>query len=572
MLTRQFTIFVAIVLLSAVRSHSEEVLWVYGTGGPAQDSHCGILLDASDHLYTCGEFSGTMDFDPGPGTFELTASGTQDMFITKMDRDGRLLWVRQFGGTGGTGGTLRTLGSDADGNLYVAGGFTGTTDFDPGPGTFNLTAAEGSRFILKLDPAGGFIWVRQIGYSPWTLSAGPSGVRVAGEFFGTVDLDPGPGTFELTSVGEGDGFVVGLDSAGTFVWGGQIAGQQGEEFLFRMVAEPGGGTYIVGQGGYGPVDFDPGPGVQILDAGGFVLKLDSAGNFVWVRPITSGGGGSRAYGAVVDAAGHVHASGYFTGTVDFDPGPGTFMLTSVPSFQDGFITEFDSAGSFIRAAQIGGDGPQYVMAIATDSSGSLYATGTFVNTTDFDPGPATFNLTSAGSSDVYAAKFDPAYNLVWAAGLGGSLGEGAHDIAVDSSNNVHVIGLFNGTADFDPGPGVLPLTSAGGADVFVWRYGSCDIRLEGGAATSIRFSPDAPSSFDIVTGLLSDLHANGDYSQADCLGSFSASPATDLSVPPVGTGYYYLSRGLSICAAQGYGDSTLDPDPRDALDLVGPCP
>lgn len=568
-----FTVFVVIFLLAAGTSYSEEVLWAYRTGGsgPAQDNHCGILLDASDNLYTCGEFSGTMDFDPGPGTFELTASGTQDMFITKMDRDGRLLWVRQFGGTGRTGGTLRTFVSDASGNLYVAGGFSGTTDFDPGPGTFNLTDAGGSGFVLKLDPAGGLIWVRQIGYGPWTLAADSSGVRAAGEFIGTVDMDPGPGTFELTGVYPGDGFLVGLDSAGSFVWAGQIAGQEGEEFLFQMVAEPGGGTYVVGQAGGGPVDFDPGPGVQILDAGGFILKLDGAGNFAWVRPITPGGA-SRAYGAVVDPAGHIHASGYFSGTVDFDPGPGTFIVASA-DFLDGFITEFDSAGSFIRAAGIGGASQQRVMAIATDSGGSIYATGTFSGTTDFDPGPGTFNLTTtAGSNSVFAAKFDPAYNLVWATGVGGSQSSGAHDIAVDSGNNVHVIGLFNGTVDFDPGPGSLPLTAAGGADVFVWKYGSCDLRLEGGAATSIRFSPDAPSSFDIVTGLLSDLRPNGGYSQADCLGTFSASPATDLSVPAVGNGYYYLARGLSICAAQGYGNSTLDPDPRDALDLAGPCP
>jgi hypothetical protein len=345
-----------------------------------------------------------------------------------------------------------------------------------------------------------------------------------------------------------------------------------EDFLFHMVAEPGGHVYLVGRlGSADPADVDPGPGVHLLTTRGFVARVDATGNLVWARPINSGY--AETYGAVVDPAGHIHASGGFLQSVDFDPGPGTFILTSAGGL-DGFITEFDGDGTFIRALHISGaSSSQNPMALAADSSGNVYATGSFFGTTDFDPGPGTFNLASAGSGDVYAAKFDPAGNLVWAAGAGGSLSESAHDIALDSSNNVHVVGLFNGTTDFDPGPGSLPLTSAGAADIFVWKYGSCDIRLEGNAATTIRFGPDAPSlSFDIVTGPLSALRGSGGYSQASCLGSFSANPAADASIPPVGDAYYYLSRGRSICAAQGYGNSTLTPDPRDELDLAGPCP
>jgi len=82
-----------------------------------------------------------------------------------------------------------------------------------------------------------------------------------------------------------------------------------------------------------------------------------------------------------------------------------------------------------------------------------------------------------------------------------------------------------------------------------------------------------PPEFDVRSGLLSDLRADGDLSQAVCLGHFFDNPATlGLPDPPEGDGYYYLARGLSSCVAEGYGSSGLDPDPRDALDTLPACP
>jgi hypothetical protein len=85
------------------------------------------------------------------------------------------------------------------------------------------------------------------------------------------------------------------------------------------------------------------------------------------------------------------------------------------------------------------------------------------------------------------------------------------------------------------------------------------------------FKPES-TPFDVVSGYVSDLFSDKDFSRAVCLGTFSASPATDtLPEPTVGDGRYYLARGLSRCVDVGYGDSSLMPDPRDDLDL-GPCP
>jgi hypothetical protein len=92
-----------------------------------------------------------------------------------------------------------------------------------------------------------------------------------------------------------------------------------------------------------------------------------------------------------------------------------------------------------------------------------------------------------------------------------------------------------------------------------------------GEDTVIAFSPGS-GDFDLIGGDLAALHTDQGFAGAVCLGTFSATPAVDpLPDPAVGACHYYLARGLTDCPGAGYGDSSLDPDPRDALD-AGPCP
>jgi len=113
----------------------------------------------------------------------------------------------------------------------------------------------------------------------------------------------------------------------------------------------------------------------------------------------------------------------------------------------------------------------------------------------------------------------------------------------------------------------------------VYLVADCGIWLAGNSPTTINWITHddqiagTPPEFDAQYGLLSQLKADRNYSGAACLGHFNDTPATDaLPNPAVGDGYYYLVRGVSSCMAQGYGDSSLVPDPRDALDVLPICP
>ena len=115
------------------------------------------------------------------------------------------------------------------------------------------------------------------------------------------------------------------------------------------------------------------------------------------------------------------------------------------------------------------------MFIAIDpASGAIYTTGFFSATVDFDPGAGVFNLTSAGSGDIFISKLDASGNFVWAKQMGGIAYDKCYSIAIDTAGSgaLYTTGVFEGTADFDPGAGTLNLTPAGQYDIFISKLDS----------------------------------------------------------------------------------------------------
>jgi len=450
-------------------------LWAAAMGGTDWNEGRSITVDGAGNVYTTGRFRNTVDFDPGPDTFYLSSAGASDIFVQKLDADGHFVWARSMGGTG----TGRGFGIAVDGagNVYTTGAFEGTVDFDPGPGAFNLTSAKGDGiFVQKLDANGHFVWARAMGETGTGMGFGiavdgTGNVYITGVFGGTADFDPGPDTFHLSSVGFQDIFVQKLAADGHFVWARAMGGTR-IDGGYAISVDGAGNVYTTGAF-MGTADFDPGPGAfELSSAGGFdifVQKLDANGDFVWARAM-GGTISDVGNGIAVDGAGNVYTTGYFRNTADFDPGPGTYYLSSAGD-RDIFVQKLDAGGHFVWARSMGGMGPDQGFGIAVDATGNVYSMGYFRNTVDFDPGPGAFNLTSAGFQDIFVQKLDAGGHFLWARSMGGTNSDVGYGIAVDSAGNVYTTGSFMGTADFDPGPGAFNLTSAGGTDIFVLKLG-----------------------------------------------------------------------------------------------------
>ncbi len=458
--------------------------WAKKIGGLGSDYGQSIAVDASGNVYTTGAFAETVDFDPGPGTVNLTAPGGSSMFISKLNPLGSLIWAKSIGpGSGSLSASGYSIIIDITGNVYTTGYFQGTTDFDPGPGIFNLTTAgfNDDIFISKLDSSGNFIWAKSIGGSSYDdgLSISidsASNVYTSGYFEGTADFDPGAGIYNLTPMGFRDIFISKLDSSGNFVWAKSMGGT-GSSFDngWSITTSAYGNIYITGAF-QSTVDFDPGAEMINLTSAGsadiFILKLDASGNFIWVKQI---GGTSNDVGLSIklDGSDNIYTTGQFTDIVDFDPNTGTFYLTPAASGStDVFISKIDSSGNFIWAKSIGGPTVDGGYSIALDSYNNVYTTGFFKGTADFDPGSGVVNLIATGPQDIFISQLDSLGNFVWARNMGGS---GAYNIgnsiAIDTANNVYTTGAFSGTTDFDQDTGVFNISSGGGTsyDIFVHK-------------------------------------------------------------------------------------------------------
>lgn len=104
---------------------------------------------------------------------------------------------------------------------------------------------------------------------------------------------------------------------------------------------------------------------------------------------------------------------------------------------------------------IGGGTESIGYSIELDAFGNVYTTGSFMGTVDFDPGLGVFNLAAVGQRDVFISKFDASGNFIWATSFGSPLNDYGRSLFADASGNIYLTGSFEGTADFDPGTGIL---------------------------------------------------------------------------------------------------------------------
>ncbi|MBC8172267.1 MAG: hypothetical protein H7X71_00050, partial [Chitinophagales bacterium] len=455
---------------------SQNFEWAKQMGASGSQSAQAVISDINGNVYTTGWYRGTVDFDPGPGIFNLPCnpeSGSDyvenDMFISKLDSLGNFVWAKRISGDGMQNGLFMAL--DAEQNLYITGHYSHTVDFDPGPATFYLTSANDGddyswdMFLMKLDNAGNFIWALEVG---GISTGGQSGekivldedanIYVAGRYNADADFDPGPGVAILECEGIWDVFVAKYDTDGSYVWAKQLGGT-GHELCYSLARDEDGNIITTGHF-YGTGDYDPGPDEVILTADGtsdfeiFISKLDSDGNFIWVDHLI--GDNDAASHSVITNENDIILFCDFNGTIDADPNAGVTELTSAGE-KDIMVARYAADGALLWAKSIGGIESDLPYEGVIDAAGDIYFTGYFYNTVDFDPGPGIFNLT-ADFADIFICKLDQDGNFIWALRIGDDEADYGLGMYVDDLWNIYVTGQFDNTVDFDPGLGYFPLT------------------------------------------------------------------------------------------------------------------
>jgi uncharacterized protein YegP (UPF0339 family) len=405
--------------------------WAINSNSPLGASGQSISSDTCGNSYVTGFFSGTATF----GSFTLVSSGSRDIFIAKLDKNGQFLWATQAGGSDPDQG----LGISADkcGNSYITGFFNETATF----GAFTLVSAGSTDiFVAKLDKNGNFIWATQAGGTDQDQGLGISADEcgnsyITGFFNGAATF----GSFTLVSAGLNDIFVAKLDKNGKFVWATQAGGAGDDEGLGISVDNCG-NSYVTGYF-TGTATFGS---FTLVSAGLrdiFVAKLDKNGKFLWASQ-AGGTDFDQGAGISVDNCGNSYVTGYFNLTATF----GSFTLVSAGA-ADIFIAKLDKTGQFVWVTQAyGASDNDGGFGISVDKCGNSYVTGGFSGTATF----GSFTLISTGDFDIFVAKLDKNGKFIWVAQAGGTETDQGNGISTDKCGNSYVTGFINENSTFGP--------------------------------------------------------------------------------------------------------------------------
>ncbi|MBI4701343.1 MAG: SBBP repeat-containing protein [Deltaproteobacteria bacterium] len=431
--------------------HSGLHLWSKLFGDGSDQYGTGIAVDGSGNALVTGMFTGTVDFGGG----QLASAGGEDIFVAKLDKDGKHLWSKRFGDASHQEG--HAIAVDALGNVLVAGMFTGTVNFGGGMLT---SAGSYDGFVAKLGPDGTHLWSKRFGdasdqraYATATDASG--NVVLAGYFHGSIDLGGG----KLTSAGGEDIFVAKYDKDGAHLWSKRFGDASAYQEAYGIATDASGNVALAGRF-YGSIDLGGGKLTSAGHYDGFVARLGPDGTHLWSNRFGDGSE-QTAQGIATDASGNVGLAGHFYGSIDLGGGP----LTSAGG-SDIFVAKYDKDGKHLWSKRFGdASDEQDGTGIAVDGSGNAIVTGEFQGTVDFGGGP----LTSADgvNVDVFVAKFDQDGQHLWSKRFGGGNDQWGTGIAVEGSGSALVTGTLRGTVDFGGGQ----LASAGLADIFVAKFG-----------------------------------------------------------------------------------------------------
>jgi hypothetical protein len=413
----------------------------------------GFVMDKEGNRYMSGRYKGTYDFDPGPGTVNYTSSNTGasagfDLFITKLDKNDNLIWVKIIGTTGDNE-FVRNMAVDANGNVIVTGIFREDMDFDPGAGIFTMSNGTTpsdfkSLFMLKLDANGDFLWAKNfqanttgglvVSVDDMTTDA-QNNILLSGYFFGTMDFDPSAGTATVSAPSNAqDGYFLKMDASGNYVFhkqygptyffnGSNSTTQQ--EFGRSSAADAAGNVYSLWTfrdftgltytilSKYTPTGTlvwsysssmsnatSPVYQKTVLDKLGnvfisaniSVVKINtSTGVAAWTKPI-------KGFSIGIDNNNNIIKTGSFSSGEDFDPGTPYFTITPLNSFGDALLSKMDNDGNFIYAKGLGASGNSNTNAAIIrqniTSYGDIQVWGYFDNSIDVDPSASTKLLTN----------------------------------------------------------------------------------------------------------------------------------------------------------------------------------
>lgn len=321
-----------------------------------------------------------------------TNLGEHDAFISRLDDDGNILWIRQFGTQ--FLDIPYTACEDSSGGILIAGRTFG----DLG----GIQSGQGDIFVARFSPAGVHDWTHQFGSTeydfPYAMLADDAGgYFLVGETYGAL---AGP------LIGFTDAFVVHVDATGARIWGAQFGGGNYEHC--RGVASDGAGGVIVG----GSTRY------SAANTDFFATRFDASGTQLWYQEFGTPDG-EIAHACTSDGEGGAYLAGMTTG--DFE---GTSAGVG-----DMALLRIDGSGQLVWKRQLGSSMPDMIDDLALDQANGVWVAG-------WTSGDIVSPVSS--TKDAFVARFDADGNRLWGLQYGSDTWNWAYDIELDGAGGAYV--------------------------------------------------------------------------------------------------------------------------------------
>ncbi len=561
-------------LLLSTRTTSAAVTPIYQStqvyGGVGYENANDILVTPT-HIYSGGIFgTSSVNFNPSGSDVITPTSTSYDAYLSKRTIAGAYQWTKTIGGSGSE--RISKIATDASGNLYVAGYFGATVDFDPGPGVVTRTSTSTlSGFLLKLDSNGDFQWVKTFSASTASndvyvnsVVVSGTGVIVTGAFMGTVNFNPDGSDSRTASGGNNDMFLSRWNTDGTYGWT-KVVGNNNLSEGSGLYAYNG-FVYVTGYfaAPSTPINFNP-DGIATSTStayDAFISRWSDTGVYGWTRTVR-GTGNDNGYATYADASG-VYFAGDFTGSNANFNSAGSALFTSA-GVESPYLIKFSEAGVYQWGRAWGGSGYDSAWVLTGDAYGVVVGGVYNGSNIDFDPTGSTDLRTAVGGQDMYIACYATDGTYRWVKSIGSSGDDGIYSLGTGGEGYVYMAGYYAGTTNFNPDGSDSRAMQGGIGDAFysTWRdvYPTTPSGLAavGATASSVTLNWSAVAS-STAYSLFRATSSNGVASLAT---STSATTYIDTGLSASTTYYYKILstlEGVSSATSTEIATTTMQAD------------
>jgi len=448
---------------------------------PLGASNVAIAVDALGNRYVTGTTS-SPDFPTSPGA-DGTLDGPLDLFVTKLDPDGSVVYSTYLGGP--CGDFARDIAVDAAGNAYVTGRTGHNCPFGGDAGVL----------VAKLDPTGALVYASFMGGSLADASVGQAiAVDEFGQAYvtGTVltssnDFPTTPDAYRTQECANAtsffaDVFVAKLSADGGSLLYSTLVCGTGDDSSSSLAIDGSGNAYVGGT--TGSSDF---PTVNALQptnltgpvgVTGFLFELNADGSNLVYSTYLGGSTNDRINGLAIDAQRNV----FVTGETESDDFPTTQGVVQpiggntlcIETCSEAFVAKIAAGGSaLLYSTYLRGELDDAGRDIAVDGEGNAHVGG--ITNSLYFPVLGAFQTIDRGLTDAFLATLSPdASQILFSTYLGGSmipgnLGAGWDDgrsIALGATGDLHVAG-YTQSFDFPTTPNAFQGVPAGGVCDFL---------------------------------------------------------------------------------------------------------